>query len=105
MKCHCETPPFNYQNYTELYGGYDKKHGHISVSECKKCKTRWLKYLIEEEWQTSSGRWWRVKLDTSSISIEIEDARQFIEQQTEGFFGGSFFGHAGKALKGKIRIQ
>jgi hypothetical protein len=103
MKCHCETPPFEYQNYTELYGGYDKKQGHVSVSECNKCKTKWLKYLIEEEWQTSSGRWWRVKLGTPSI--KIKNARKLIEQQTTGFFGGSFFGHAGKSIEGKIRIQ
>ncbi len=103
MKCLCETPPFNYQNYTELYGGYDKQHGHVEVSQCKHCGTRWLKYLIEEEWITKSGRWWKVKLDLPKI--ETEDARQYIEQQTSGFFGGSFFDHAGKAIEGEIRIQ
>jgi len=103
MKCHCEIPPFNHQHYTELYGGYDNKHGHVEVSQCIKCKQKWIKYLIEEEWQTNSGRWWRVKLNSSSI--EIEDAREFFEKQTLGFFGGSFFGHAGKAFQGKVRIR
>jgi len=102
--CYCESPSFDYRDYEITDLGMDSNYADISISICKKCGSRWLKYLIEEEYYSKSGRWWRVKLDLPKIDTEA--AKEYIENQTSCFIGGSYFGHGGQLFDGgAIKIR
>ena len=104
-ECQCNAPPFDYRNFQSNYVGMDNHYAEIQIDQCKECGNRWLKYLIEEEHFSKSGRWWRIKLTDDSVKIDKEDARRFIERQTTCFIGGSYFGHSGRLFEGKIEIR
>jgi len=102
--CHCESPPFDYRDYEIIDLGMTSDYADISIEVCKKCGVRWLKYLIEEEHISKSGRWWRARLELPVIDKEA--AKEYIESQKSCFTGGSYFGHSGKLFDGgRIEIR
>lgn len=55
-----------------------------------------LKYLIEEPHISRSGHWWRVLVPANEVAnINASNAKAFIDNQTEGFAGGSYFESTG----------
>jgi len=105
IRCKCHQPPFDYEDYERIELGYDRTHSEVSMARCKYCGTYWLKYLIEEEHYTSSGRWWRVVVpEAEKDSVTAANARTFIERQASGFYGGSYFSSTGRAFDSPTRI-
>ena len=80
--CRCRQPPFHYLDFETNNLGMDSDYADVSIDTCKLCNAYWLKYLIEEECYSQSGRWWRVELN--STQLDKEDARAFIEKQKNG---------------------
>ncbi|WP_072427073.1 hypothetical protein [Chitinimonas taiwanensis] len=52
---------------------------------------------------SQSGRWWRVAISAQqAASMQAGTARDFIQQQAEGFAGGSFFRSSGHRITAPI---
>ena len=97
--CKCETPPFYYADFHSAELGVGSHYADVTIQTCKKCGKKWLKFLIEEEHYTKSGRWWRAPVEPEKLSsITAENAKQFIESLDWCFVGGSYY-------DGKIQIE
>ena len=81
----------------------DAFHADVSFETCKRCGANWLVYLIEEEHQTRSGRWWRVLMSTGERPA-LAGARQFVEKAAWCFAGGSFYNSTGFRVNAPIEV-
>lgn len=110
--CACLNPPFNFDNYTSTRIGTDEtngRFGEVSIEKCKKCGRLWLKYKVEYEGFSNSGRWYRCQILEAEISkITPENAVDFLKKSDECFFGGSYFQTDGKRMEkgtGEINVD
>jgi len=105
IPCKCQEPPFNFADYETIELGEDSDGAEVSLSTCKQCQLVWLKYLIEEPQYSRSGRWWRVAVLPDHVNhLNVDTARDFIQQQPDGFVGGSYFESLGMRVTAPIRI-
>jgi hypothetical protein len=107
--CICGHPPFHFSDYESRELGEDSASEDVttvSIEKCKHCGRYWLRYLLEQPEFSKSGRWWRVPIDSSNAeTIEADDARSYIEQQVEGFVGGSYFESRGFPAVASITVR
>lgn len=91
-ECTCQNPPFYYLDFDEIDLGWDPRYGEVSIQTCKKCGTKWVKYLIEEEHHSKSGRWWRAQISNEdNLALTAGNAKEYVERQEWCFVGGSFY--------------
>lgn len=77
--------------------GPDRWYGEITVERCKQCGTLWLRYFIEYEAFTSSGRWCRAQVtEHELVNLTADDVLSHISSQPWYLYGGSFFKSAGQ---------
>ena len=104
--CPCRAPPFPATRFERTDLGIDGLDAEVSIDTCRACGTEWLHYLIEEEYRSRAGRWWRVEiLDPLDPILSASTARDYIERQPGGFCGGSYFASTGMAIGAPIRID
>ncbi|HEY4373178.1 MAG TPA: hypothetical protein VGN52_14700 [Burkholderiales bacterium] len=104
--CVCAAPPFHYTDYDSRDLGQDAHYATVELQRCKHCGRHWLKYLIEEEHITASGRWWRAAISADEAKgMRAEEARAHIERQPRCFAGGSGFDSTGFEQQAPIRIR
>jgi hypothetical protein len=104
--CSCDKPPFQYLEYDTESLGYDSDFGEVSVDTCKKCNKQWLKYLIEEEHYSKSGRWWRIPIkNINNKKLTVKDAKSFIESAEWCFIGGSYYEGKISKITAPIKIR
>ena len=105
--CHCYHPPFDYRDFTSTPVGIDEtegRFGEVSIETCLNCGTKWLRYFVEYEAFTASGRWFRGLITDAEIArITPERAVPFLEQIPWHLVGGSYFQSQGERRSGKIR--
>ena len=93
--CLCHTLPPYYTNYHYSYWGQDDTNGRfadISRMECIHCGTIWLKYHVEFESFSYSGRWYMgivtpEILETLSPGTVVD----YLEHLDRYIYGGSYF--------------
>ena len=103
--CQCKRPPFRYVDYLTVQLGEDARGAEVSLETCRHSGAVGLNYLIEEPYYSRSGRWWRADVPPASKEVpSAAGAREFIERQSEGFVGGSFFNSQGHAIVAPIYI-
>ena len=66
----------------------DEKFGEVSTQRCSKCGQQWVRYLLEDEAFSRSGRWYLGAIDGQ---ITVESARGQLEACLEFWCGGSYF--------------
>ncbi len=107
--CRCFTPPFSYTDYVSEPIGIDmtnQRCGEVSLETCKHCGTKWLKYLVEYEAFTASGRWFRGLItDVQLATFDPQNAVPFLEQMPWHFVGGSYYSSRGQRSTGAIRAD
>jgi hypothetical protein len=104
--CPCRTPPFHHADFEVEHLGHDGVDAEVTIQTCRRCGTDWLRYFIEEEFRSRSGRWWRVEVPEPRDPILLAGtARDFIERQADGFAGGSHFESTGHRIVAPIRIE
>jgi hypothetical protein len=109
--CRCSIPPFRYSDFAidtlgEVVCEADGQDAQVTLETCLHCQAVWLKYLIEEPHYSRSGRWWRVHVSAAHAPLLTADrARAFIEQQSEGFVGGSYYSSAGHKITAPILVR
>lgn len=105
--CRCRNPPFHYRDYVSRSLGIDTARGRgaeVTLETCVHCGTHWLKYLIEHEAFTASGRWFRAPVPEAELAtLTADTALAFLERQPWHFYGGSFYRSTGARFPGPLR--
>jgi hypothetical protein len=88
----------------ERYIGCDKASGRfadVTLLRCSRCRRLWLRYAVEYEAFTRSGRWVAAPIDrTAAETMTPEVAAPFLDQAELCIVGGSYYGHAGRRGRG-----
>lgn len=103
-ECRCLT--VGPERSEERFIGVDKTAGrfaNVTLRRCRECGRLWLRYFVEYEAFTASGRW-------AEGLIGEKEAERVVPEQAAGFldgldwyiFGGSFFGDRRKRGSGHI---
>ncbi|TWD77222.1 hypothetical protein FB547_110184 [Variovorax beijingensis] len=107
--CPCHSPPFHYLSFKSAPVGVDEtegRYGDVSVETCVHCGQKWLRYHVEYEAFTASGRRFRGLIsDEQLVALKPEDAVPFLEKLLWYFKGGSYFGTAGERSSGAVRAS
>lgn len=91
--CECLKGDFYYLNFETKSLGADSNYGEASIDRCKRCGRYWLHYLMEYEYLTAAGRWFRgIVTPEVAASATAESATRILEGLEWYFRGGSAFG-------------
>ena len=105
-KCRCMTPPFSYLDFDTSSLGVDEtkgRNGEVTVETCKACGSVWLRYFVEWEWHSESGRWWRGPVTWEMVwELKPEQAPELLSSLPWYFYGGSYFRTTGRRGSGPI---
>lgn len=108
-QCRCMTPPFHFSDFTSVEVGIDRtksRFGEVTLETCKHCGTVWLRYFVEYEYRSGSGRWYRGQIDTPlAAKLTPENAVAILEALPEYFYGGSYFGSTGSLGCGQVFVD
>lgn len=108
-KCICEQPPFLFSNFNIVELGVDETSGrfaNVVIETCKHCKQKWIKYSVQYESFSESGRWYKGKVKESKAkSITPQNTIDYLEKLDAYFYGGSYFKSEGKEGKGKLDVD
>ena len=81
----------------------DGRYGDVEIRECVTCKQLWLRYLVEYEGFTGSGRWARGRIDLeTALRIQPDEAVDFLNALPNYLYGGSFFGGVARERSGPM---
>ncbi|MBT2619160.1 MULTISPECIES: hypothetical protein [Chryseobacterium] len=109
INCTCESPPISYKDYDSYELGTDHtngRYGEVTIEICRRCKRKWVKYFVEYESFSRSGRWYRGIINDKNIEkITPENAIDYIENMEWYLYGGSYFSHTGAIGKGKVYVD
>ncbi len=107
--CRCMTPPFDYRDYESEPVGVDEtkgRYGEVTIQTCRHCGALWLRYLVEYEAFSRSGRWYRGLVSADQLTgLFPEDAPTLLEALPWYFYGGSYFDSTGRKGAGKVKIN
>ena len=103
----CMQLPVDHKNWIdETRIGTDMTEGRyadVSRQRCRHCGHFWLRYQVEYEGFSRSGRWAMCPIDdASAFNLTPEQAPAALEQAAWHVYGGSYWGHAGKIGTGKL---
>ncbi len=102
-------PPFHHTHFDSEVIGVDKtngRFGEVSVETCKKCGSTWLRYFVDHEAFTASGRWYRGLVSREMLrSLTPEGAVEALAGLPWHFYGGSYFQTTGRKGVGPIFID
>jgi hypothetical protein len=105
-ECRCMTPPFHYLDYETTEVGVDDtkgRNGEVTVETCKACGSVWLRYFVEWEWLSESGRWYRGPVTPEMVEwLQPEQALELLASLPWYFYGGSYFRTTGRKGSGPI---
>ena len=107
--CQCFNPQARYDVFESESIGVDETHGRfgsVDLKTCKACQRKWLRYHVEYEAFSRSGRWYRGLIPDEEVSsITPENAVEFLEGLEWTFCGGSYFESAGELCKGGVFVD
>ena len=107
--CRCMKPPFHHQDYTSRAIGVDATKGRfaeVSLETCKSCGSVWLRYFVENEAISGSGRWYRGLVPAEvAQAVTPESALAALEKLEWRFAGGSHFESAGFRTTGPMAVD
>lgn len=87
LACACVDDPSDFLIPVQELG-MDHRFGQVSQLRCKSCGRPWVRYLLEDEATSKSGRWFLGQVSVSAA----EDARGALESLPRYLMGGSYFG-------------
>jgi len=110
-KCKCLNLPIDYSNfYSENFVGIDEtngRFGEVTIQQCKSCNSFWIRYFVEYESFSKSGRWFTgiIKKENDIKEITPENSVEYIESLDWYFYGGSYFRTTGKKGNGRFPVD
>lgn len=107
-ECRCMTPPFYYLDFETAPLGVDEtkgRYGEVTTETCKACGSVWLRYFVEYEFFSESGRWYRGLVTAETVeSLRPEQAPELLSSLPWYFYGGSYFRTTGRKGSGPLDI-
>ena len=104
QECPCLSGDVYYQNFEDKLVGVDGDFGEVTVSKCKRCGQFWLHYLMEYEYLTAAGRWFRGPITPKvAASVTAANAIKLLEKLDWYFRGGSAFGGTFRTSPGQLK--
>ncbi len=108
-QCICMEPPFHHTNFDSLSMGIDETNGRfaeVSIETCKQCGRRWLRYFVEYEAFSRSGRWYRGLItDEMAERVTPATAVSILQNLETRFCGGSYFNSSGHRHVGPLVLD
>ena len=93
--CVCEQGSAPYTQFESRNLGCDETEGRfadVSVNRCRSCSRLWLRYLVEYEAFSRSGRWARGLIgEDAAVAITPEAAVAHLNGLEWYLYGGSYF--------------
>src|SRR2546430_4449245 len=81
QECPCLSGDTSYQDFEDRLVGVDRSFGEVTVSQCKRCGQFWLHYLMEYEYLTAAGRWFRGPITPKiAASVTAANATKVLEE-------------------------
>jgi len=100
------TPPFSYLDFETETLGVDEtngRNGEVTVETCRACGRKWLRYFVEWEWFSESGRWYRGLVTAEMVErLKPEQAPELLSSLPRYFYGGSYFRTTGREGSGPL---
>lgn len=79
------------------------RYAEATVVQCTQCGRLWLRYSLEYEAFSRSGRWAQGPIDNATAAtITAAAASEFFHRAEWYVFGGSYYGHTGKRGRGRL---
>jgi hypothetical protein len=96
-------------SFDEAFVGVDRTNGRfgdVSIRTCRACGRRWLRYQVEYEAFSGSGRWYTGLLpEGADARLRPEDAVPLLERLPWHVYGGSFFDSPGRRGMGAPHVD
>jgi hypothetical protein len=93
--CACEHGSASYRRFESRDLGCDETDGRfaeVTLDRCRTCGRLWLRYLVEYEAFSRSGRWARGLIsDDAASTITPEAAVPYLNRLDWYLYGGSYF--------------
>lgn len=93
--CVCDQPDARFDCFDSKAVGTDPTEGRyaeVSLLRCRHCSRRWLRYAVEYESFSRSGRWARGLIsEQDAKTITPETAAAFLAGLPWHLYGGSYF--------------
>jgi hypothetical protein len=103
------TPPFHYTDFTSVPVGTDEtkgRYGEVTIDTCNRCQKKWLRYFVQYEGFSGSGRWYQGHVsDEVARTVTPEGAVGVLEQMDWYFLGGSYFDSQGRRGSGRLSVD
>jgi len=104
--CGCENATAPYTHFTTREVGRDDTEGRfadVDIEQCVVCGRHWLRYHVEHEAFSRSGRWARglVSADLAA-TITPEEAAPYLHSLDWYLYGGSYFGGTSGRRRGPM---
>ncbi|MDN5479048.1 MAG: hypothetical protein L0G39_19150 [Chryseobacterium sp.] len=107
--CACEKPTSDYTEYRSSELGIDHTNGRyaeVTIQQCKLCQRIWIRYFVEFEHLSKSGRWYKGLVSKKDrLQITPENAVDYLESLEWYVYGGSFFETTGILGSGKMNVD
>jgi hypothetical protein len=82
----------------------DGRYADVALLRCARCGRLWLRYHVEYEAFSGSGRWAVAPIaEDEAAMIRPETAAAYLDSQEWYVYGGSSWGHGGKRGRGPLR--
>jgi len=109
IQCTCLETPDGLHKYEKRFVGIDEtngRYGEVELQTCSRCQQIWLRYFVEYEGFSNSGRWFRGRISQSEAKIMTpESAPEYLEMLDWYFVGGSYFDGVVSKQSGKPRVD
>lgn len=106
-ECPCSSPDRAFAADREDVGVDETngRFGQVALLRCRSCARLWLDYHVAYEGFTGSGRWFRgVISEEQAATLQPATAAAVLSALEWHLYGGSYFGHSGRAA-GRVQVD
>ena len=93
--CSCEHPGATHTQFATSFVGQDETGGRfadVTIERCRSCCRPWLRYFVEYEAFSRSGRWARGLIgEHEAGTVAPEAAVDYLNRLDWYLYGGSYF--------------
>ena len=98
--CHCYSSEADHRLFAHVRSVgtdvTDSRYADVTVEKCRDCGLHWLRYSVEYEGFTKSGRWGRAQIGWAEAEeVTPELAVAYLERGTYAYGGSYFHGASG----------
>jgi len=104
--CDCDSGAARAEQFGSTPIGIDPTEGRfaeVTLERCRTCERLWVRYLVEHEGFSRSGRWARGLIsETTAAALKPEDAEPHLRALSSYLYGGSYFDGQWRRRSGRM---